>query len=426
MTSKNNTCFVYITLPGETKPVTAGKLVINDTDIGAVGRFIYGKSYLSRPQAVAIDPIELKLTDKIYDTVKMGGVFGAIRDASPDHWGRRVIQKELNRIDVSEMEYLLKSPDDRIGALGFGLNNEPPAPLYEFNKTLDLERLQIIADKIISGDYAEDNITEKHERVQAEELLLIGTSMGGARPKAVVYDDNSLWLAKFNTNRDNWNNTLVEHAMLNLAAACGLNVAQSKTLRIGSRDVLLVKRFDREYAKDGFFRNRMFSALTALRSDDSPTLRENWSYPALVEELRRFSHAPREDAKELFMRMVFNSLITNTDDHPRNHAFIAREGNKWRLAPAYDLTPSPVLSQRRDLAMAVGKHGRGANIENLTSECERFLLEPPQAESIIKTMAEIVGSNWYRVMRSAGVNETDCEKLNAAFVYDGFWACRDW
>ena len=421
MTSKNNSCYVYITLPGETKPVTAGKFVIDETNIGPLGRFVYGKSYLARPQAVAIDPIELKLTDKVYDTVKMGGVFGAIRDASPDHWGRRVIQKELDRIDVSEMEYLLKSPDDRIGALGFGLNKEPPAPLYEFNKTLDLEKLQIIADKIIAGDYGKENIAEMRERVQAEELLLIGTSMGGARPKAVVSDDNNLWLAKFNTDRDSWNNTLVEHAMLNLAVVCGLNVAQSKTLRIGGKDVLLVKRFDREYTEDGFLRYRMFSALSALRSDDSPTLRENWSYPALVEELRKFSAAPREDAKELFMRMVFNSLITNTDDHPRNHAFIAREGNKWHLAPAYDLTPFPSASQHRDLAMAAGIRGRWANAQNLISECERFLLEPHQAESIIKTMAAVVESNWYRSMRSAGVNEADCEKLRTAFVYEGFW-----
>jgi serine/threonine-protein kinase HipA len=404
---------VYITLPGQFAPITAGKFVIDATASGPVGHFVYGKSYLARPDAVAIDPVELKLSDKVYATAKMGGVFGAIRDASPDHWGRRVIQKELERIDVSEMEYLLKSPDDRIGALGFGLNKEPPAPLYEFNKTLDLEKLQNIADKIIAGDYGRN--------VQIEELLLIGTSMGGARPKAVVRDEDNLWLAKFNTDKDNWNYALVEHGMLTLAALCGLNVALSRIERIGNKDVLLVKRFDREYAENGFLRHRMFSALTALRSDDSPTLRENWSYPALVEELRRFSETPKEDAKKLFMRMVFNSLTTNTDDHPRNHAFIAREGSKWRLSPAYDLTPTPSLSEHRDLAMTVGKYGRLASAKNLLSECERFLLEPAQAESIIKTMAEVLKANWYRIMRSVGVNEADCEKLRSAFVYDGFW-----
>jgi len=418
MTSKNNSCFVHITLPGTVAPITAGRFVLEN----GVGNFVYGKSYLARPDAVAIDPIELKLTDQIYQTAKMDGVFGSLRDASPDHWGRRVIQKELGRLDVSEMEYLLKSPDDRIGALGFGLNKEPPAPLYEFNKTLDLEKLQNIADRIVADDY--DNAGADREAVQTEELLLVGTSMGGARPKAVVSDGKNLWLAKFNTDKDRWNCALAEHAILNLAVSCGLNVAHSETAKIGGKDVLLVKRFDREYARDGgFLRHRMFSALTALQSDDSPTSRDKWSYVALAEELRRFGARPKEDAKELFMRMVFNALITNNDDHPRNHAFIAPEGNNWRLSPAYDLTPAPLISQeRRDLAMIAGSRGRWANRKNLLSECGRFLLESAHAEAIIDTMSAVVKKDWYRRMRAVGVSEADCEKLRPAFVYDGFWS----
>lgn len=422
MTSKNNSCFVYITLPNETKPITAGKFIIENEAKGAVGRFFYGKNYLARPDAVAIDPVELKLTDQIYETEVMGGIFGAIRDASPDYWGRRVIQKELNALDISEMEYLLKSPDDRIGALGFGLNKEPPSPKYEFNKTLDLEKLQNIADKIMSGDYDKDETVNKTERLQAEELLLIGTSMGGARPKAVVFDGKDLWLAKFNTEKDFWNNTLVEHAMLNLAKNCGLNVAHSKTTNIGGKDVLLVKRFDRDNSADGFFRHRMFSALTALRTDDSPTARKNWSYLALAEELRRFSFAPKDDAKELFMRMVFNALITNNDDHPRNHAFIARDGNNWRLSPAYDLTPSPLNSYERHLALDCGIYGRLASKKNFLSACSVFLLKPQEAEQIIDAMAQIVEKTWYSVCRSVGVSEANCERLRSAFVSDVFWA----
>jgi serine/threonine-protein kinase HipA len=422
MTSKNNSCFVYITLPGETLPITAGKFVIENTPDGPVGKFVYGKSYLERSDAVAIDPVELKTLDgNTVATAKMNGIFGAIRDSSPDHWGRRVIQKELGRVDVSEMEYLLKSPDDRIGALGFGLNKEPPAPKYEFNKTLDLEKIQNIADKILAGDYEKDNATEKYEYLQTEELLLVGTSMGGARPKAVVSDNNELWLAKFNTDQDRWNNTLVEYGMLKLAAACGLNAAQSRKEIVGDKDVLLVKRFDREYSGGKFFRHRMFSALTALKTDDDPVRRENWSYLSLVEELRLFSDSPKEDAKELFMRMVFNSLTTNNDDHPRNHAFISREANKWRLSPAYDLIPAPLISEQRDLAMVVGKYGRSATKKNLMSECERFLLEPAQAESIIDTMAKIVKNTWYNTMRGVGASEADCETIRPAFVYDGFW-----
>ncbi|GHV35921.1 hypothetical protein FACS1894187_09650 [Synergistales bacterium] len=253
-------------------------------------------------------------------------------------------------------------------------------------------------------------------------MLLLGTSMGGARPKAVVSDKDNLWLAKFNSDKDRWNNAIVEHAMLNLAQECGLNVAQSKIKRVGGKDVLLVKRFDREHTKDGYLRHRMFSALTALRTDDSPTSRSNWSYITLVEELRRFSTTPHEDARQLFMRMVFNALISNTDDHPRNHAFIAHTANDWRLSPAYDLTPTPMTSiEHRESAMVCGNRGRWANAKNMRSECRRFMLEPTEAESIIKTMAEFIEKGWYKTVRRVGVSERDCEAIKSAFVYQGFF-----
>lgn len=412
MISKDNLCYVYMTLPKQTEPITVGKFVIEDN----VGRFVYGRSYLARHDAVDIDPIELKLTDKVLETAKMSGMFGAIRDASPDHWGRRVIERHLKQAEVSEMEYLLNSPDDRIGALGFGLNKEPPAPLRKFNKAIDLEKLQTIADTIIN-----DEICGRPERAQIEELLLIGTSMGGARPKAVVFDQTALWLAKFNCDKDKWNNALVEHAILRLAALCGINTAQSRIERVGGKDVLMVKRFDRDWTGNGFSRRRMFSALTALRGDDSPTA-QNWSYLALAEEIRRISTQPKDDAKELFTRMTFNALISNTDDHPRNHAFLGGAQTDWHLSPAYDLTPTPSVStEHRDLAMSVGNMGRWANAKNLLSECQRFSLTPTQAENIVNTTAEIVKKNWYATLRNAGVSERDCEKLNSAFVYDGFW-----
>ena len=121
-------CFVYITLPGQTEPVTAGRFVLAPDRRGILeGRYVYGRSYLERANAVALDPVELKLAPRTYSTVAMGGLFGAIRDASPDHWGRRVIKRHLSKAQPGEMEYLLYSPDDRAGALGFGLNQTPPA-----------------------------------------------------------------------------------------------------------------------------------------------------------------------------------------------------------------------------------------------------------------------------------------------------------
>jgi len=162
--------------------------------------------------------------------------------------------------------------------------------------------------------------------------------MGGARPKAVVEDNNSLWIAKFNRPDDKWNDARVEHAMLVLAQECGLQTSESTVITIGGRDVVLVKRFDREHTTSGYRRGRMLSALTLLRTDDDPQRRENWSYVSLVEELRRISAQPREDAPELFGRICFNALISNIDDHPRNHAMVAMDTD-WKLSPAYDLTP---------------------------------------------------------------------------------------
>jgi serine/threonine-protein kinase HipA len=381
-----------------------------------VGRFVYGKNYLARQDAVAIDPVELHLTDKVFETVTLHGLFGAIRDASPDYWGRRVIERHSGKIALSEMDYLLYSPDDRIGALGFGYNSQPPAPKRDFNQLIDLEHLQSVADQLIREESNQDL-----QATQIEELLLLGTSMGGARPKAVVLHEDALWVAKFNCETDRWNNALAEHAMLKLAHECGLNVAESRAVSVGGRDVLLVKRFDREKTDDGFLRLRMISALTALRADEEVIQRKSWSYIALAEELRRFCTSPQKDARELFGRMVFNALITNTDDHPRNHAFVARE--TWSLSPAYDLTPSPEISrERRDLAMVCGREGRFANKGNLLSECRRFLLEPIEAEQIIDVMAQIVHDRWYGIARSVGLPEKECSLLQGAFVYPGFLA----
>ena len=417
MTSKKQECFVYMTLPGQTGQITAGKYVLEKTEQGIdVGHFVYGRSYLSRADAVEIDPIELKLKNKVFNTVTMKGVFGALRDASPDYWGRRIIEHNLKVAQADEMTYLLQSADDRIGALGFGLNQTPPAPNRVFNQKIQLDRLQKEAELLINEEVKPENPVT----AQVQELLLIGTSMGGARPKAVIEDDNKLWVAKFNRSDDKWNNALVEYAMLKLAEKCGIETALSKVVSVAGKDVLLVKRFDREKALDGYLRYRMISSLTVLQAGDDYTQREKWSYIRLAEELRRISKQAKRDAEQLFRRMVFNALISNTDDHPRNHAFIAQDKN-WQLSPAYDLTPNPLVSiEQRDLAMICGRMGRFANKDNLLSEADKFLLNQDQAKKIIEDIYKIVKNQWYAIARYAGVTETDCEKIKSSFVYEGF------
>jgi serine/threonine-protein kinase HipA len=411
-------CYVYITLPGETEFVTAGKFELTTDRRGnPTGKFVYGRSYLARDNAVPIDPIELKLSTRTYETNLLKGVFGALRDASPDSWGRRVIEKYTGQTLLGEIDYLLHSPDDRAGALGFGLNQEPPAPRRKFNQTMELERLQELADLII----ADEDLPDGAEAEQAQKLVGGGgTSMGGARPKAVVEDESGLWIAKLHHREDKWNDARVEHAMLMLARECGLQVAESKVVTIGEHDAVLIKRFDREKTSAGYRRGRMLSALTLLRSDENYQDREKWSYVLLVEELRRISSQPRTDAPELFRRMVFNALISNIDDHPRNHAVIAMNTD-WKLSPAYDLTPdTPISIERRDLALDCGDMGRYAHAENLLSQSARFLLEPDEARKIIDEMEQNVKTKWYDIARREGVTEKDCERIASAFAYPGF------
>ncbi len=415
-------CFVYMTLPGETGAVTAGRFDLATSRQGVVtGRFVYGRSYLARPNAVEIDPVELKLGSRTSETVLMQGLFGALRDAGPDFWGRRVIEKHAGLPEFGELDYLLHSPDDRAGALGFGRGQTPPAPMRQFNQTIDLEKLQALVDLLISDEPLPPDV-DAAGLAQAEALLLVGTSMGGARPKAVVEDATGLWLAKFNRPDDKWNSARVEHAMLTLGGACGLTTAESRIETMGNREALLVKRFDREKAPGGYARARMVSALTLLRADESPQSRERWSYILLAEELRRISADPKRDATELFRRMCFNSLISNIDDHPRNHAIIAPDCD-WRLSPAYDITPSsPVSIDRRDLAMACGDMGRHASATNLLSQAARFLLSKDEANRIIDAMETQVRATWYEVARGCGVSDADCVQIAGAFVYPGFRA----
>jgi serine/threonine-protein kinase HipA len=410
--------FVYLMLPGQTQFVTAGRIVIDTDRLGVpIGRFVYGRKYLSRSDAVPIDPIELPLTERTYETRGHKGLFASMRDASPDYWGRRVIEKRAGVAQLGEIDYLLHSADDRAGALGFGLNVDPPAPLRTFNRTVHLAKLQALADAIIADE--EVHAHAAADAVQTEDLMLLGTSMGGARPKAVVEDANNLWIAKFNRGDDPWNNARVEHAMLTLGRECGIRCAHSRLTTVGARDVLLVQRFDRTHTNTGYQRARMLSALTLLRAGDSHQDRERWSYVMLAEELRRLSAAPQEDAVELFRRMTFNALISNTDDHPRNHACIA-PATEWRLSPAYDLTPQPLVSvERRDLALTVGEYGRYANIENMLSQCERFLLQRAEASALITQMQATVRARWYDISRREGVTERDCGKIARAFVYEG-------
>ena len=416
MVSSKQRAYVYLQLPQSLEVVTAGFYELAFPQGLATGSFVYNPAYLKRPDAVPLEPYELPLSPRRSQTVKLKGIFGALRDASPDAWGRRIIEKHTGRTDLTELDYLLHSPEDRAGALSFGRDKVPPAPVRKFNQVIQLQALLTAAEQ-----FMEDEIQGKSGIPdQVFELLQPGTSMGGARPKNVVEDNEGLWLAKFPDKSDKWNNARVEGAMLSLAQECGLRVARHRIDSVGGEDVLLVQRFDRTLTGEGYLRHRMVSGLTALGAEDSHGDRAKWSYLLLADELRRRSARPTQDLEELFRRMVFNSLISNTDDHPRNHALIATTA-KWELSPAYDLTPNPLTSiEKRDLAMTCGTFNRYANRINLLSQHGQFKLSLVQARRIVDQIQQTVASRWHAVLRQHGTTQQECEKLAAAFNYAGF------
>ena len=409
-------CFVYLTLPDAVDQVVAGRVEFLTRDNGKVARFVYGKSYLERKNAVAIDPVEL---DRLVGTpfTRPDDLFGAIRDASPDSWGRRLIDRALGG-EASEVGYLLDSPDDGAGALSFGTGPNPPAPRKDFNRRFLLPELQKTAAAVL----ADEPIASARDARHVARLLSHGTSMGGARPKAVIEDDGVLWLAKFSRADDPYDICKLEKATLDLGAECGIAVAHSRVETIGGRSVLMVKRFDREPCDRGWLRHRMISGLTALRSHESD--RSRWSYLSLADELRRTSREPGRDPRELFARAVFNMLVNNDDDHPRNHAMIADERG-WRLAPAYDMVPRPTISNERFLSMKVGDLGALATEGNLMSRPERFLVSEPEAKAMIDRIRAIVERRWYPLCRAAAMTEADCERIRGAFLNPGFDWTRD-
>lgn len=413
MTSERQ-AYVYIQLPGTLDTVPAALLKVQTLSDGTqIGRFRYGDRYLQRPDAVALDPFRLPLARTVYEFTQLKGIPGAVRDASPDAWGRRVIEHTLQRsaADLQEIDYLLHGPQDGAGCLSFGLKVDPPAPRRNYNRTHQLAELIAATQAIEDGRPVAAHLLEQ---------LDPGTSMGGARPKATIEDAQSLWLGKFPARDDRFNLQRVEFATLDLARRCGLNVAQARLEAVGASDVLMVQRFDREHTEKGYLRFGLVSGLTVLDCGDNHLDRERWSYPLLADNLRRWSDKPEADCTELFRRMVFNAAVTNNDDHPRNHALLHRQKG-WRLSPAYDLVPSPVVSlERRDLALSIGDHGRTASIYNLISQAGRFGLSAADARAEIDRLVDAV-RHWQESFFACGVSAKDIDYIAPAFLPECFF-----
>ncbi len=417
MTSEPLGTFVFIQLPTTGEVVVAGRYELEVLPAGNVGYFTYGRSYLDRAERIALDPIHLPLREGTVRTGLNGGLFGALRDAAPDFWGRVVIERTHS--PSNELDYLLATSDTRVGALSFGPTPRPRDLDYTAVPLESLERAAELATAI------EEGLSGNEASVPLDTQLLEPSSgVGGARPKTVVVDgDGQLWIAKFPARSDRWNNAVAEATYLRLAQACGIRVPESRIIGVGGRSTLLVRRFDQ---RPGPVRRPFLSAHTLLGLDDSVTNRAGWSYIDLAHTLRRISTEPKTDARELFLRACFNALTSNTDDHPRNHAVVWEDGG-WRLSPAYDLTPSVGRAQdQRLLAMAVGSipgvEPRWANRDNLVSSAAHFGLSEAEADDLISEMKEIVVARWTDLISSFNKGTVIAERIAHAFAdaYPGF------
>jgi serine/threonine-protein kinase HipA len=416
MANDEQACYVYIQLPGTMETVPCASLKVRTVGAGAFeGTLTYGKRYLARPEVVALDPFHLPLSTRPRKFTKLKGIPGAVRDASPDAWGRRVIQAKLQRpeADIQEVEYLLNGPDDGAGNLSFGRTATPPAPRRPFNRTHQLPAL------IEAAEQLEEDGRLPHEVL---EELEPGTSMGGARPKVTVEDDHKIWLAKLPEKADRHNMQRIEYATLELARAAGLRVCGTRLERVGARDALMLDRFDREWNPDAnaYWRYGLVSGLTVIDAEDGYLGRERWSYPLLADELRRWSVKSNDDRRELFLRMTFNAMVTNNDDHPRNHALLQTRGG-WRLSPAYDILPVPMVSvERRDLALELGRFGRVASLYNILSQCDAFGLSKEEANALIDRMLNVV-RGWRGFFIQQGVEQRSVEMLEQAMLPPSFF-----
>lgn len=413
MTSERQ-AYIYVQLPGTLNTVPAALLKVEKLRDGTfVGRFRYGDRYLKRKDAVEFDPFQLPLGNTVHEFTKLKGIPGAVRDAGPDAWGRRVIEHKLQRSpgDLEEIDYLLNGPQDGAGYLSFGTKVAPTTLKRPYNRTHQLAELVAAAEAIEEGKRVPEHILEQLEP---------GTSMGGARPKATIEEGNRLWVGKFPEKADRCNLQRVEYATLELARRCGIAVCNAHPQPVAGHDVLMVERFEREHTEGGYLRFGLVSGLTMLDCDENYLYRERWSYPLLADQLRRWSEKPHEDRVELFRRMVFNAAVTNNDDHPRNHA-VSRTARGWRLTPAYDLVPAPLVSlERRDLAMTVGTYGRTASIYNLLSQCERFGLTREAARKEMENVMAIVRT-WQDHFLACGVSAKDIEYMAQAFLPECFF-----
>lgn len=405
ISSNEKEAFVWIWLADETEPVAAGRLESDGSNI----RFHYGKRYLERASeglpCLSIYEPELPLQPGLLPLPKGLTLPGSIRDAAPDAWGRRVIINKKSGLNadtdtaaLDELTYLLESGSDRIGALDFQRSSTVYVPRSANN--VSMEELVESAERVEKGMPLTPEL---------DQALFHGSSIGGARPKALIQEQDKKYVAKFSSGSDLYSVVKAEFIAMRLAGLAGLDVAPVRLFNVANsntanRDVLLIERFDRLPKGDNWSRRAMVSALTILGLDEM--MARYASYEALANIIRRRFSAPKETLEELFSRLVFNILCGNTDDHARNHAAFW-DGRELTLTPAYDICPQGRTGNEASQAMRIVGSNNLSQLKTCLQAAHHFLLSADEAHVIFDRLTNAIEQHWGEVCDEAELSEVD-------------------
>ncbi len=389
--------YVWIWLPGAAAPAVAGRIARDGERL----IFNYGRSYLDRHDRIPVYEPELPLRSGAIAPEAGLSMAGCLRDAAPDAWGRRVILnrafgrkgKDADTAALDELTYLLLSGSDRTGALDF--QHSPSEYVPRAARAATLEELQSAAGKVEKGEPLTPDL---------DRALFHGTSLGGARPKAMIQDRDTKMIAKFSSSTDTYNVVKAEYVAMRLAVRAGLEVAPVRLEHVAGKDVLLVERFDRVKTKDGWTRKAMVSALTLLGLDEM--MARYASYEDLAEIIRHRFRSPKATLHELYGRLVFNVLCGNTDDHARNHAGFW-DGEHLTLTPAYDICPQSRSGSVASQAMLIAGDNRTSTLAACMEAAPNFQLGGKAAQDIIDRQIGAIRDGWDDICEEAALTEVE-------------------
>jgi serine/threonine-protein kinase HipA len=403
MTSERpHEAFVWIWLPGTAEPIVAGRL----DEKGGEVTFVYGRSYISRDDAISLYTPELPLGDRRIRPLPNLFAPGCILDAGPDAWGQRVIVNRLlgpvaadtDRADLGTLAFLLESGSDRIGALDFQASAASYVP--RSRETATLEELATSAQRVEEGTPLSPGLGD---------ALLRGSSVGGARPKALIDDEQRGLIAKFSSTTDTHAVVEGEYVAMELARRAGLRVAPVQLTKALGKSVLLVERFDRVPGSGE--RRAIVSALTMLELNE---LAARWaSYADLVQIIRSDFSEAEATMHELFSRITFNILVGNTDDHARNTAAFW-DGETLALTPAYDICPQVRSGGEAAQAMIIGDAEDPFKLSQVAGCVRRahiYQLKETEAREIVNHQIDVIERGWGEVCDQAQLTQTERKRL---------------